>query len=81
MPSLASHPFQVMDDALQRARKLAEQAVQQIGKVSVRLVRVQGSQIHPERCFITPEGRDPVPTFVWQPIHVTIQLEAAFTYE
>ncbi len=74
---------QAMDDALQRARKLAEQAVQQIGKVSVWLVRVQVSQIqtHPERRFVTPEGRDPVHTFVWQPIRVTIQLEAAFTYE
>ncbi len=82
MPFLFSHPLQVMDDALQRARKLAEQAVQQIGKVSVRLVRVQVSQIqtHPERRFVTPEGRDPVYTFVWQPVHFAFQMEATFTY-
>ncbi len=72
-----------MDDALQWARKSTKQAVQQIGKVSVRLVRVQVSQVQtrPERRFVTPEGRDLVFTFVWQPIRITVQLEAAFTCE
>ncbi len=72
-----------MNDALQRARRLAEQAAQQIGKVTVRLVRVQVSQIQtvPERRMVTPRGEDPIQTFVWQPIRVTVQLEAAFTYK
>lgn len=74
---------QAMDDALNRARKLAEQAIQHIGKVSLRLVRlnVTNIQVLPQRRTITPEGRDPIGTFVWQPIRVTVQAEVSFTYE
>jgi uncharacterized protein YggE len=74
---------QAVDDALNRARKLAEQAVQHIGKVTLKLVRVQVSSIQtlPERRTITPEGRDPISTFAWQPIRVTVSAEVAFTYE
>jgi len=74
---------QAMDDALNRARKLAEQAVQHIGKVTLKLVRIQVSSIQtlPERRTITPEGRDPISTFAWQPIRVTVSAEVAFTYE
>ncbi len=74
---------QAMDDALQRARRLAEQASKQIGKVTLRLVRLQVANIQtfPERRTITPEGRDPINTFAWQPVRVTVQIEAAFTYE
>ncbi len=74
---------QAMDDALNRARKLAEQATQHIGKVSLKLVRLTVSNIQtlPERRTITPEGRDPIGTFIWQPIKVTVQAEVSFTYE
>ncbi len=74
---------QAMDDALQRARRLAEQASKQIGKVTLRLVRLQVANIQtfPERRTVTPEGRDPINTFAWQPVRVTVQIEAAFTYE
>jgi len=74
---------QAMDDALNRAKKLAEQAAQHIGKVSLRLIRLNVSSIQtfPERRTITPEGRDPIGTFVWQPIRVTVQAEVSFTYE
>ncbi|MCS7187472.1 MAG: SIMPL domain-containing protein [Armatimonadetes bacterium] len=74
---------QAMDDALNRARKLAEQATRHIGKVNLKLVRLTVSNIQtfPERRTITPEGRDPIGTFVWQPIRVTVQAEVLFTYE
>lgn len=74
---------QAMDDALHRAKKLAEQATQHIGKVTLRLVQLQVSNIQtlPERRTITPEGRDPINTFAWQPVHVIVHVEAAFTYE
>jgi uncharacterized protein YggE len=72
---------QAMDDALNRARKLAEQAVQHIGKVTLVRVQVSGIQTLPERRTITPEGRDPISTFAWQPIRVTVSAEVAFTYE
>ncbi len=74
---------QAMDDALNRAKKLAEQAAQHIGKVRLRLVRLSITNIQtlPERRTITPEGRDPIGTFVWQPIRVTVQAEVAFAYE
>jgi len=74
---------QAMDDALNRARMLAEKATQHIGKVSLKLVRLSVTtiQTYPERRTITPEGRDPIGTFVWQPIKVTVQAEVAFSYE
>ncbi|MCS7193157.1 MAG: SIMPL domain-containing protein [Armatimonadetes bacterium] len=74
---------QAMDDALSRARKLAEQATRHIGKVNLRLVRLTVSNIQtfPERRTITPEGRDPIGTFVWQPIKVIVQAEVSFNYE
>ncbi len=74
---------QAMDDALNRAKKLAEQATQHIGDVKLKLVRLTVSNIQtfPERRTITPEGRDPIGTFVWQPIKVTVQAEVAFAYE
>ncbi|MCS7264520.1 MAG: SIMPL domain-containing protein [Armatimonadetes bacterium] len=74
---------QAMDDALSRAKKLAEQATQHIGKVSLKLVRLTVSNIQtfPERRTITPEGRDPIGTFVWQPIRVVVQAEVSFNYE
>lgn len=74
---------QAMDDALNRARKLAEQASQHIGKVTLKLVRVQVTNIQalPQRRTVDFEGRDPITTFAWQPIRVTVVAEIAFTYE
>lgn len=74
---------QAMDDALNRAKKLAEQAIQHIGKVTLKLVRVQVTNIQtlPQRRTVDIEGRDPITTFAWQPIRVTVVAEVAFTYE
>lgn len=74
---------QAMDDALNRAKRLAEQAAKHIGKVSLRLVRLTVHDIRtlPERHAITPEGRDSIGTFVWQPIRVTVHAEVSFAYE
>ncbi|MGQ9519250.1 MAG: SIMPL domain-containing protein [Candidatus Fervidibacter sp.] len=54
---------QAMDNALNRARKLAEQASQHIGKVTLKLVRVQVTDIQtlPQRRTVDLEGETQLP--------------------
>ncbi len=74
-----------MDDAVARARKLAEQAARHMDKPAPKLVRVQVSDSRiagDRRDSYVSDSRGAIGALPsWQPVRASVTLDASFSYE